>query len=224
VLLAFRANFPMSKLSNLFRLQTAPLRGKSQTLRRERNSLLYARNFVVDEGRFQELRLILRSGSTRFHPNRRASTDHRPGPNMATAQPMVPSKTVTHRSPAIVMICQVSSNATKVPTMGVHELPSRQPQIDPTDSQRGTPGSDSDGDRSLYGGRCSARNHNGSDVGGQRARMYASMVRAYRQRVAANGSRATRARQHRLHSSSESFLVVTKACRKSEGLILGDRS
>jgi hypothetical protein len=120
VLLAFRANFPMSKLSNLFRLQTAPLRGKSQTLRRERNSLLYARNFVVDEGRFQELRLILRSGSTRFHPNRRASTDHRPGPNMATAQPMVPSKTVTHRSPAIVMICQVSSNATKVPTMGVH--------------------------------------------------------------------------------------------------------
>ena len=32
------------------------------------------------KGRFQELELILRSGSTRFHPNRRASTDHRPGP------------------------------------------------------------------------------------------------------------------------------------------------
>jgi hypothetical protein len=174
----------------------------------------------------------LRSGSTRFHPNRRASTDHRPGPNMATAQAVVPSKTVTHRSPAIVMICQVSSNATKVPTMGVHEFPrwastnchQDSPQIDPTDSQRGTPGSDSDGDRSLYGGRCSARNRNGSDVGGQRARMYVSMVRAYRQRVAANGSRAPRARQYRLHSRSESFLVVTIACRKSEGLILGDRS
>jgi hypothetical protein len=67
------------------------------------------------------LALILRGeGCTRFHPNRRASTDHRPGPNMARAQPMVPSRTVTHRSPPIVMICKISSNATKAPTSGVH--------------------------------------------------------------------------------------------------------
>ena len=39
---------------------------------------------------------------------------------MARAQPMVPSKTVTHRSPPIVMICKISSNATKAPTRGVH--------------------------------------------------------------------------------------------------------
>jgi hypothetical protein len=111
----------MSELSSEFGLQTAPLRGKSQTLMRESNSLRQLEISVVDKGVFQELELILRGeGSTRFHPNRRASTDHRPGPNMARAQAVVPSKTVTHRSPAIVMICQVSSNATKTPTMGVH--------------------------------------------------------------------------------------------------------
>ena len=76
---------------------------------------------MIDKGVLQELALILRDGGcTRFHPNRRASTDHRPGPNMASAQPMVPSKTVAHRSPPIVMICKISSNATKAPTMGVH--------------------------------------------------------------------------------------------------------
>ena len=80
-----------------------------------------SRILVFDEGVVQGLELILRGeGSTRFHPNRRASTDHRPGPNMARELPMVPSKRAIHRSPAIVMICQVSSNATKAPTMGVH--------------------------------------------------------------------------------------------------------
>jgi len=59
-------------------------------------------------------------GSTSFQPNRRASIDHRPGPNIARAPPMVPSKRGTHQSPAIVMICQVSSKATDAPTMGVH--------------------------------------------------------------------------------------------------------
>jgi hypothetical protein len=33
---------------------------------------------------------------------------------------MVPSRRGTHQSPAIVIICQVSSNATNAPTMGVH--------------------------------------------------------------------------------------------------------
>jgi hypothetical protein len=33
---------------------------------------------------------------------------------------MVPSKRGTHQSPAIVMICQVSSKATNAPPMGVH--------------------------------------------------------------------------------------------------------
>jgi hypothetical protein len=76
---------------------------------------------VVGKGRFQELELILRGeGSTRFHPNSRASTDHKPGPSMARAPPMVPSKSGTHRSPVIVIICQIWSKATKVPAMGVH--------------------------------------------------------------------------------------------------------
>jgi hypothetical protein len=59
-------------------------------------------------------------GSTRFQPNRRASIDHRPGPNIARAPPMVASKRGTHWSPGAVMIWQVSSKATDAPTMGVH--------------------------------------------------------------------------------------------------------
>jgi len=63
----------------------------------------------------------LRGGaSTRFHPKRRASTDHRPGPNIATAAPTVPSKRGTQWSPVVVIICQVSAKAIKVPAMGVH--------------------------------------------------------------------------------------------------------
>ena len=58
--------------------------------------------------------------STRRHPNRRASTDHKPGPNIARAPPMVPSRRATHRSPASVRICQISIKATNVPAMGVH--------------------------------------------------------------------------------------------------------
>ncbi len=60
------------------------------------------------------------AGSTRFHPNRRASIDHNPGPSMARAPPMVASKRATHLSPVIVIICQTSSKATKAPAMGVH--------------------------------------------------------------------------------------------------------
>lgn len=59
-------------------------------------------------------------GSTRFQANRRASIDHRPGPNIARAPPMVPGKRGTQRSPATVIICRVSSKASSAPTMGVH--------------------------------------------------------------------------------------------------------
>jgi hypothetical protein len=56
----------------------------------------------------------------RFHPKRRASTDHKPGPNIARAPPMVPSRRATHRSPASVRICEISITATNVPATGVH--------------------------------------------------------------------------------------------------------
>ena len=49
-----------------------------------------------------------------------ASTDHKPGPNMARAPPMVPSKSGIHGSPARVKIWQIASKATSVPAIGVH--------------------------------------------------------------------------------------------------------
>jgi len=63
----------------------------------------------------------LRGGAcTRFQPKRRASIDHRPGPNIARAPPMVPSNRGTKWSPEIVMICEVSTKAINAPAMGVH--------------------------------------------------------------------------------------------------------
>lgn len=56
----------------------------------------------------------------RLHPKSRASTDHKPGPNMASALAMVPNSRATHRSPGTVRNCQVSIKATDVPTSGVH--------------------------------------------------------------------------------------------------------
>ena len=68
-----------------------------------------------------EVRLLLRGGAcTRFHPNRRASTDHKPGPNIARAPAMVPRRRGTQGSPDIVMICQASTKAINAPAMGVH--------------------------------------------------------------------------------------------------------
>jgi hypothetical protein len=57
----------------------------------------------------------------RFHPKRRASIDHRPGPNIARAAPAVPNKSQTHRSPGSVSIFQSWISATETPTMGVHK-------------------------------------------------------------------------------------------------------
>ena len=56
----------------------------------------------------------------RFHPKRRASMDHKPGPNIASAAPAVPNKSQTHLSPGSIIIFQTSINATEIPTTGVH--------------------------------------------------------------------------------------------------------
>jgi len=57
----------------------------------------------------------------RFHPKRRASMDHKPGPNIARAAPTVPNNSQTHLSPDSANIFQTSINAIPVPTMGVHK-------------------------------------------------------------------------------------------------------
>ena len=57
----------------------------------------------------------------RFHPNRRASMDHKPGPNIARAAAAVPNSSHTHLSPGSVSIFQISINAMEVPTIGVHK-------------------------------------------------------------------------------------------------------
>ena len=57
----------------------------------------------------------------RFHPKRRASMDHKPGPNIARAAATVPSSSQTHLSPGSANIFQISINAMEVPTIGVHK-------------------------------------------------------------------------------------------------------
>src|SRR5580692_7888637 len=66
--------------------------------------------------------LFLRGGaSMRFHPNRRASMDQKPGPNIARAAAAVPNNSHTHLSPGTVSIFQISIKAMEVPTIGVHK-------------------------------------------------------------------------------------------------------
>jgi len=57
----------------------------------------------------------------RFHPKRRASMDHKPGPNIARAAPAVPNSNQTHLSPDSVSILQISINAMEPPAIGVHK-------------------------------------------------------------------------------------------------------
>jgi hypothetical protein len=57
----------------------------------------------------------------RFQPNRCASIDHKPGPNIARAAPAVPNKSRTHLSSGRISIFQISMRATEVPTIGVHK-------------------------------------------------------------------------------------------------------
>jgi hypothetical protein len=54
----------------------------------------------------------------RFHPNSRASIDQRPGPNIASAPPMVAANTVANRS-SEVRILEISIAATAIPARGV---------------------------------------------------------------------------------------------------------
>ena len=71
---------------------------------------------------YTEAEPLLRSGaSMRFHPNRRASIDQRPGPNMARAPAMVASNSQSHLSPGIARIFHASARATTIPAMGVHK-------------------------------------------------------------------------------------------------------
>jgi hypothetical protein len=56
----------------------------------------------------------------RFHPKRRASMDHKPGPSMARPTAMAPNRTGTHGSPAWFSTCQTWIRPTNAPTMGVH--------------------------------------------------------------------------------------------------------
>jgi hypothetical protein len=64
----------------------------------------------------------LRGGaSTRLQPKRRASTDHKPGPNMARAAPVVPNISHSHLSPDNTSIFPTSVRATEAPAMGVHK-------------------------------------------------------------------------------------------------------
>ena len=70
---------------------------------------------------YKEGELLLRGGaSTRFQPKRRASTDHNPGPNIASAPPMVAKKRQAQRSPAPIRTFPNPIKAMSVPAIGVH--------------------------------------------------------------------------------------------------------
>ncbi len=56
----------------------------------------------------------------RFHPKRRASTDHKPGPSIARAPPKVPRRSATNGSPRCARLRKASKKTMKLPTMGVH--------------------------------------------------------------------------------------------------------
>jgi hypothetical protein len=75
--------------------------------------------------------LFWRGGAlTRFHPNRRASMDHKPGPSIARAAVMVPTNSHSDLSPGTVRIFHVSTTVTKLPTTGV-QSPSISKMPDP---------------------------------------------------------------------------------------------
>jgi len=57
----------------------------------------------------------------RFHPKRRASIDHKPGPNMAREAAAVANSSHTHLSPATMSIFQISISAMEAPAIGVHK-------------------------------------------------------------------------------------------------------
>jgi hypothetical protein len=61
----------------------------------------------------------------RLHPKSRASTDHRPGPNIARAAAMVPVNRPTTGCSSILRICEISNAATTAPATGVHRPTTR---------------------------------------------------------------------------------------------------
>jgi len=84
----------------------APNRGKKWTL----------------AGKGPQLSHLFRSASsTRFHPNRRASTDHPPGPSSAKAAPTVDNKIQLNRSAARRKALKNAKIARRVPVTGVHK-------------------------------------------------------------------------------------------------------
>ena len=58
--------------------------------------------------------------SIRFHPKRRASIDHAPGPSKATPAPTAPSDSACHLREGSRQACHTASIAMSVPVSGVH--------------------------------------------------------------------------------------------------------
>ena len=61
----------------------------------------------------------------RFHPNSLASSDQRPGPNMASAAAIVAVNRLENESPLNVAILPISITATTIPANGVHSPATR---------------------------------------------------------------------------------------------------
>ena len=59
--------------------------------------------------------------SIRFRPNRRASTDHAPGPSIASAAPKAPSRTCIQGSLECDSTRDNSATAISTPATGVHK-------------------------------------------------------------------------------------------------------
>lgn len=72
--------------------------------------------------------------SRRFHPNRRASTDHPPGPTMARAEAQIPQRTYIHGSWRCEKRIIIWNTPARIPATGVHN-----PMIRRTPARTSTP-------------------------------------------------------------------------------------
>lgn len=110
----------MQPLCGLAIFPATPSRGKSQPLTGPLETYFEVRKIVLKGGCYTDFDACDRGGaSTRFHPKRRASTDHRPGPNIASAPAIVPRNKDAHTSVGKVNIWPTSIAATRVPATGV---------------------------------------------------------------------------------------------------------
>jgi len=73
--------------------------------------------------------------SMRLHPKSRASTDHRPGPNIARAAAMVPVNRATTGCSSILRICEIANAATIAPATGVHRPTTRRSAARPSEAE-----------------------------------------------------------------------------------------